>query len=273
MPTKPDYPELAAALQGWRYRPECDCLQDKVIVVTGAGGGIGRAAAKTFACYGANVVLLGRTRSKLEAVFDWIEAQTNTRPVIVACDLGALDDSSADALHDAIAEGYGHLDGLLHNASTLGPKLPVANYPSREWQRVMQVNVFAPFLLTRTLIPLLNAAPAASVIMTSSTVGRKGRAYWGAYAVSKRALEGLMEVLADEHEHAGVVRINSVNPGATRTAMRAAAYPAERPETVPSPEAKMDILVYLMADASKAVSGQALDAREWNPRDGGKPTV
>jgi NAD(P)-dependent dehydrogenase (short-subunit alcohol dehydrogenase family) len=265
MPTSPDYPELAAAAQTWRYRPEPECLRDKVIVVTGAGDGIGRAAAKTFACYGANVVLLGRTRSKLEAVFDWIEAQTNTRPVIVPCDLRALDDGSADALHDAIAEGYGHLDGLLHNASALGPKVPIALYPSSEWQQVMQVNVFAPFLLTRTLLPLLNAAPAASVIMTSSTVGRVGRAYWGAYAVSKHALEGLMEVLADEHENAGIVRINSVNPGATRTAMRAAAYPAENPETVPTPEAKMDILLYLMADASRAVTGQALDAREWTP--------
>jgi NAD(P)-dependent dehydrogenase (short-subunit alcohol dehydrogenase family) len=265
MPTNPDYPELAAATPTWRYQPEADCLQGKVIVVTGAGDGIGRAAARTFASYGANVVLLGRTRSKLEAVFDWIEERTSTRPVIVPCDLRALDDSSADALHDAVADTYGHLDGLLHNASALGPKVPVALYPSSEWQQVMQVNAFAPFLLTRTLMPLLNAATAASVVMTSSTVGRKGRAYWGAYAVSKHALEGLMEVLADEHEHAGIVRINSVNPGATRTAMRAAAYPAEDPTTVPSPEEKMDIFLYLMADASKGVTGQALDARDWAP--------
>jgi NAD(P)-dependent dehydrogenase (short-subunit alcohol dehydrogenase family) len=267
MPTNPDYPELATARQTWRYRPDADCLHDKVIVVTGAGDGLGRAAARTFASYGAHVVLLGRTRAKLESVFDWIESQTSTRPVIVPCDLRALDDSSADALHDAIADNYGHLDGLLHNASVLGPKVPVANYPSSEWQQVLQVNAFAPFLLTRTLMPLLNAAPAASVVMTSSTVGRKGRAYWGAYAVSKHALEGLMEVLADEHEHAGVVRVNSVNPGATRTAMRAAAYPAEDPTTVPTPEARMEIFVYLMADASTGVTGQALDARQWTPPD------
>ncbi|MDH3643155.1 MAG: YciK family oxidoreductase, partial [Gammaproteobacteria bacterium] len=220
----------------------------------------------TFACYGANVVLLGRTRSKLEAVFDWIEDKTSTRPVIVPCDLRALDDASADALRDSIADGYGRLDGLLHNASALGPKVPIALYPTSQWQEVMQVNVSAPFLLTRTLLPLMNAAPAASVVMTSSTVGRTGRAYWGAYAVSKHALEGLMEVLADEHEHAGIVRINSVNPGATRTAMRAAAYPAEDPLTVPIPEAKMDILLYLMADASAGMTGQALDAREWSPQ-------
>jgi NAD(P)-dependent dehydrogenase (short-subunit alcohol dehydrogenase family) len=265
MPTNPDYPELAAAQQTWRYQPAPNCLQDKVIVVTGAGDGIGRAAAKTYACYGANVVLLGRTRSKLEAVFDWIEDQTSTRPVIVPCDLAALDDTSAESLHDAIFESYGHLDGLLHNASILGPKVPIALYPTTQWQQVMQVNVFAPFLLTRTLLPLLNAATAASVVMTSSTVGRQGRAYWGAYAVSKHALEGLMEVLADEHEHAGIIRVNSVNPGATRTAMRAAAYPAEDPATIPSPEARLDILTYLMDDVSKGISGLALDAREWTP--------
>ena len=273
MPKKPDYPELAAAVECWRYRPETDALHDKVIVVTGAGDGIGRAAAKTFACYGANVVLLGRTRSKLEAVFDWIEEQTNTRAVIVPCDLEALDDDSADALHDSIAETYGHLDGLLHNASALGPKLPIANFPSRQWRQVMQVNLFAPFLLTRTLIPLLNAAPSASVVLTSSTVGRQGRAYWGAYAVSKHGLEGLMQVLADEHEHAGIIRINTINPGATRTAMRAAAYPAENPATVPGAEEKLDIFVYLMANASIGVNGQALDAREWEPPGPEQPTA
>jgi NAD(P)-dependent dehydrogenase (short-subunit alcohol dehydrogenase family) len=267
MPTKPDYPELALAMPGWRFQPPANCLHDKVIVVTGAGDGIGRAAAKTFACYGAHVVLLGRTRSKLESVFDWIEAATETRPVIVPCDLRALDDASAGALLDAVTDTYGRLDGLLHNASALGPKVPIALYPSSEWQQVMQVNVFAPFVLTRTLLPLLNEAASASVVMVSSTVGRQGRAYWGAYAVSKHALEGLMEVLADEHEHAGVVRVNSVNPGATRTAMRAAAYPAEDPASLPSPEAKADILVYLMADASRGVTGQALDARDWQPQD------
>ena len=266
MPKNPDYPELGAAQHEWRYQPDPNCLQDKVILVTGAGDGIGHAAAKTFAFYGADVVLVGRTRSKLESVFDWITTETSTRPVIVPCDLHKLDDGSADALHDSIADGYGRLDGLLHNASALGPRVPIALYPSTQWQQVMQVNVFAPFLLTRTLLPLMNAATAASVVMTSSTVGRKGRAYWGAYAVSKHALEGLMEVLADEHEHAGVVRINSVNPGATRTAMRAAAYPAEDPATISRPEAKMDILVYLMADASIGITGRALDARQWSPR-------
>lgn len=263
MPANPDYPELDAGRAAWRYQPGPQCLADRVIVVTGAGDGIGKAAARTFACYGAHVVLVGRTRSKLEGVFDWIEGNTDTRPVIVPCDLEALDDTSAGALADAIAEEFGCLHGVLHNASLLGPRVPVANYDSREWQRVMQVNAHAPFLLSKALTGLLNASGDASVVFTSSSVGRKARAYWGAYAVSKFALEGLCQLLADEHEHTGRIRFNSLNPGATRTAMRAAAYPGENPAEVATAEQKMDVYLYLFEAASRQVNGQALDARVW----------
>ena len=259
------YPELAAARATWRYQPPARCLAGKNILITGAGSGIGAAAAKTYAGYGANVMLLGRTRSKLEAVFDWIEQNTATRPVIVPADLRALNDDSAAALQEAVANEYQTLHGLLHSASMLGPKVPISHYPSESWAEVMQVNAFAPFLLTRTLLPLMLGNPTpASVVLLSSTVGRQGRAYWGAYAVAKHALEGFMEVLADEHESAQPLRVNSVNPGATRTAMRAAAYPGEDPNDVPTPEEKMDLLLYLMEDASSAVTGQALDARSWS---------
>ena len=267
MPASPDYPELDAARSHWRYEPAADCLKDQVILVTGAGDGIGRAAARTFALYGANVILLGRTRSKLEAVFDWITERTDTEPVIVPCDLLALDDQSADALLEAVDQGFGRLDGLLHNASILGPKVPVAYYPSQEWQKVMHVNAYAPFLLTKALLPLLQQSANASVVMTSSSVGRKGRAYWGAYAVSKFALEGLCQVLADEHENVNRVRFNSLNPGGTRTAMRAAAYPAEKPGEVPSPETHMDVYVYLFERASAGLTGAQLDARAWTGPD------
>jgi NAD(P)-dependent dehydrogenase (short-subunit alcohol dehydrogenase family) len=265
MPASPDYPELLQARSEWRYSPDPECLRDRVILITGAGDGIGRSAAKTFACHGAHVILLGRTRSKLESVFDWIQDNTETRPVIVPCDLEALDDASAEALVDAIAGEFGRLDGLLHNASLLGPRVPLAHYDSRQWQRVMQVNVNAAFLLTRSLLGLLDLSGDASVVFTSSSVGRQGRAYWGAYAVSKFAIEGLTQVLADEHEHAGRIRFNSLNPGATRTRMRATAYPGENPAKVATPEQRMDIYVYLFEAASKLVNGAALDAREWEP--------
>jgi len=260
-----DYPELEASSAQWRYQPARDCLRDKIILVTGAGDGIGRTAAKTFASYGANVVLLGRTRSKLEAVFDWITAATATEPVIVPCDLGALATDNAAALANAIGESFGRLDGLLHNASLLGPKVGLAHYPMDDWQQVFQVNVHAVFLLTRELIPLLDASGCASVILTSSSVGRKARAYWGAYAASKFALEGLTQILADEHEHGGRIRFNSLNPGGTRTPMRQAAYPAENPLDVPAPEVHMDLYLHLMSDASRDESGKQFDARDWSP--------
>lgn len=263
MPGNSEYPELASARTQWRFQPALDCLQDKVILITGAGDGIGRTAAKTFACYGAHIVLLGRTRSKLDTAFDWICAETDTRPVIVPCDLLGLNDASAQALEQAIDESFGHLDGIVHNASMLGSKVPIGYYPTDQWQEVMQVNVSSVFLLTRTLLPLLEKSQAASVIMTSSTVGREGRAYWGAYSASKFALEGLTQVLADEHEQAGKIRFNSLNPGATRTAMRRAAYPAEDPAEVATAESRMDLYLFLMSQASSGITGKQFDARDW----------
>jgi NAD(P)-dependent dehydrogenase (short-subunit alcohol dehydrogenase family) len=263
MPKNPDFPELAAAQPQWRYRPRADLLAGRTIVVTGAGDGIGRAAARAYAAYGANVVLLGRTQAKLEAVFDEIVAATDTDPVIVPCDLEAAGLDAYEALADSVTQHYGRLDGLLHNAGLLGPRQPIEHYDAREWMRVMQVNVNAEFLLTRALLPLLQRAEDASIVFTSSGVGRQGRAYWGAYAVSKFAIEGLMQVLADELEDDGRVRVNSLNPGGTRTLMRAQAYPGEDPATLPAPEAHMDLYLYLIGPDSRGQTGTQFDARSW----------
>ena len=245
------------------YSPPTDLLADRCVLVTGAGDGIGRAASLAYARHGANVVLLGRTRAKLEAVFDQIVKETETRPTIVPADLQHLGEESASALAEGIERDYGRLDGILHNASLLGPRNPIEHYPATDWHAVMQVNVNAAFLLTRALLPLLNKSQDASIILTSSGVGRRGRAYWGAYAVSKFATEGLMEVLADECAHAGRVRVNSLNPGGTRTTMRAAAYPNEDPATLPTPESHMPLYLYLMGPDAKGVTGQRFDAASW----------
>ena len=261
------YAELAEAAQQWRYQPAPDALAGRNIVVTGAGDGIGAAAARTFASFGANVVLLGRSRQKLEAVFDWIEASTATQPVIVPCDLEHLNNDAVIALHDAISDAYGALHGLLHNASRLGPRVPIAHYPADEWLRVMQTNVNAPFLLTQGLFDLLDAADHSCVINTSSGVGQQGRAYWGAYAVSKFATEGFSQVLADETETAGRIHVYSLNPGGTRTHMRQAAYPNEDPQTLPTPEAHMDLYLYLMegpvSGKNLPPTGSHFNARDW----------
>lgn len=262
------YPDLINAADQWHFKPEPDLLAGRTLLITGAGDGIGAVLAKTCALYGANVVLLGRTRSKLESIFDWIEANTDTQPVIVPVDLVVLDESAVTALRDHIEETYGVLHGIVHNASLLGPKVPIAHYPYNDWQQVMQVNVNAAFLLTQGLYTLLDEADDACVSFVSSSVGRAGRAYWGAYAASKFALEGLSQILADETENAGKIRVYSVNPGATRTRMRSQAYPMEDPQTVITAEAHMGLFLHLLGGSAHGLAlppqGAQLTAAEWH---------
>jgi NAD(P)-dependent dehydrogenase (short-subunit alcohol dehydrogenase family) len=243
------------------YRPAPGLLQGKTILVTGAGDGIGRAAALAYAAHGASVILLGRNESKLERVYDEIEAAGGPKPALVALDLASATEDNVIHLASALAQEFPQLDGLLHNAGILGERRPIDSASYAAWLEVMQVNVNAPFLLTRYLLPLLQAAPTASIVFTSSGVGRTGRAYWGAYAVSKFAIEGFMQVLASELENTSRVRVNSLNPGATNTAMRRAAYPGERPTDNPAPEDIMATYLFLMGEDSLGVTGQAFSAR------------
>lgn len=235
-------------------------LKAKKILVTGAGAGIGRAAALCFAKHGATVIILGRTTSKLETLYDEITGAGYPEPIIHPMDLQHANEDDYRELGDTILEQFGCLDGLLHNAAVLGPRAPIQFYPHEAWMKLMQINVNAAYALSRALIPALQAAPAASVVFTSSSVGRKGRAYWGAYSVSKFAVEGLMQVLADELRQTSKVRVNSIDPGATRTNMRKDAYPAENPESLPTPEDKLPLYLYLMGDDSIGVTGEALKA-------------
>ncbi|WP_092015092.1 YciK family oxidoreductase [Marinobacter daqiaonensis] len=245
------------------YQAPEDLLKDHIILVTGAGAGIGRAAAKAFAAHGATVILLGRTISKLEAVYDEIEAAGHPKPAIVPMNLEGAAVKDYEEMAMTIEDNFGRLDGLLHNASILGARSPIELYNPETWNKVMQVNATAPFLLTRATIPLLRQSGDASVIFTSSGVGRKAKAYWGAYAVSKFAIEGLSQMLADElDDERHNIRVNSLNPGATRTNMRAHAYPAENPMGNPAPEELMPSYLYLMGRDSRGVTGQQLNAQE-----------
>ncbi|QSP94292.1 YciK family oxidoreductase [Marinobacter salinisoli] len=244
------------------YQAPADLLQDRIVMVTGAGSGIGRAAALAYAAHGATVILMGRTVSKLEAVYDEIEAAGHPQPAIVPMNFDGAAVKEYEELAMTIEENFGRLDGILHNAAILGDRSPIDLYDPETWNQVMHVNATAPFLLSRAMIPLLRQSTDASVIFTSSGVGRKGRAYWGAYAISKFAIEGLTQVLADElDDERHNVRVNSLNPGATRTNMRAHAYPAENPQQNPAPEELMPIYLYLMGKDSKGVNGQQLDAQ------------
>lgn len=242
------------------YEPAPDLLKNRIVLVTGAGDGIGRTAALTFARHGATVILLGRTVEKLEQVYDDIVAASGPEPGIVPMDLEKAGQAEINELVQALIENYGRLDGLLHNASILGERVPFDHYSIEQWQRVMQVNCTAVFMLTRLLMPLLRESDDARVLFTSSSVGETPRAYWGAYAVSKYAMEGFAKLMADELENTSTIRVNILNPGGTRTAMRAKAYPAEDPNTLKTPDALMPLYLYLMGPDSREEHGRTFRA-------------
>jgi len=252
---------LMSELLHINFQAEPNALDGKIIAVTGAGDGIGAVAAKTFAAHGATVILLGRTTAKLEKVYDEIEAAGDPQAAIFPINLEGAAEKDYNDLADAINNEFGKLDGLLHNAAQLGPHTPLSNYDIDTWLRLMQVNVTAGYMMTKAVLPLLESAPNASLVFTSSSVGRKGKAYWGAYSVTKAAVENMMQIFSDEFDGVNTIRCNSLNPGATRTQMRAAAYPAENPATVKTPEELMASYLYLMSDASIGISGQQLDAQ------------
>jgi NAD(P)-dependent dehydrogenase (short-subunit alcohol dehydrogenase family) len=243
------------------YTARPDLLKDRIILVSGAGRGIGAAAAKTYAAHGATLLLLGKHEDNLARTYDAIEQAGHPQPVVIPFDLELALAPQYEELAAMLESTFGKLDGLLHNASIIGPRTPLEQLSGEHFARVMQVNVNAAFMLTRALLPLLKHSSDASVVFTSSSVGRKGRAYWGAYAVSKFATEGLMQVLADEIDTVSSIRANSINPGATRTDMRAQAYPGENPHNNPLPEAIMPLYLYLMGPDSQGVNGQAFDAQ------------
>jgi NAD(P)-dependent dehydrogenase (short-subunit alcohol dehydrogenase family) len=237
-------------------------LRDRVIAVTGAGDGIGRALALAAGRLGAQVVLIGRTVRRLEAVHAEIAAMAGAGEASIApLDLEQALAGDYDRLAGAVMERYGRLDGLVHNAAVLGTVAPIEHTQMLSWCRVLHVNLTAAFALTQVLLPALRASADASVIFTSSGVGRRGRANWGAYAVSKFGVEGLSQVLADELAGNSSVRVNALNPGPTRTRMRRQAFPGEDPASLPEPAAILGPYLWLLGPESRGVTGQSLDCQ------------
>jgi NAD(P)-dependent dehydrogenase (short-subunit alcohol dehydrogenase family) len=235
------------------------------VLVTGAGSGIGRAVALDLARAGAEVILLGRTVRKLEGVHAEIAQLSKGGDVpeasIVPLDLERALAADYEAVAAAIRQRYGRLDGLLHNAALLGTLTPIDQYEVPTFMRVMHVNVTAAFVLTQHLLPLLRQSPDAAVLFTSSGVGKRGRAYWGAYSISKFAVEGLTQVLADETSGNSAIRVNIIDPGKVRTAMRRQAYPSEAPESLPAPESLTGSYLALLGPASRGVTGRRFEAQ------------
>lgn len=237
-----------------QYIPATAELTGRVIAITGASDGIGHAVALACAQHQASVILIGRNVKKLEAVHAAIEGSGGDA-TIALLDLEKALARDYDELAGAVLTRYGRLDGLVHSAGILGTLTPIEHYDVPTWCRVMHVNVTAAFALTQVLVPALKRSSDASVIFTSSGVGRRGRAYWGAYAVSKFALEGLTQVLAAELEGISHVRVNALNPGPARTAMRRQAYPAEDPDQLPLPQALTGPYIALLGPGSQGVTG------------------
>ena len=252
---------MSTAFDPRTHIPAAAELAGRVIAITGAGDGIGRAVALACARHQATVILSGRNERKLEAVHAEITASGAPEASIAVLDLERALAADYDRVADAVLERYGRLDGLLHNAALLGTLSPIEHYDVPTWCRVLHVNVTAAFALTQVLLPALKKSADASVVFTSSTVGRQGRAYWGAYAVSKFAVEGLSQVLSAELEGTSRVRVNTLNPGRARTAMRRQAYPAEDIQTLPLPAALTAAYIALLGPASRGVSGGSFDAQ------------
>jgi NAD(P)-dependent dehydrogenase (short-subunit alcohol dehydrogenase family) len=242
------------------YTPQKRFLDNKTILVTGAGDGIGKQAALHYGKYGATVILLGKTVEKLESVYDQIISNGGTEPAIVPLDLKGATAKHYRDMASTINDQFGCLDGLLHNASVLGHLGPFAQISEQDWQNVFQVNVTSQFLMTQALLPNLKKASHASVIFTTSSVGLKGRAYWGPYSISKFATQGMMQILADEYDNS-TIRFNCINPGGTKTAMRAKAFPAENADHLKTPKQIMSLYLYLMNNEVSTENGLTFDAQ------------
>lgn len=243
------------------FTPESGLLTDRVILVTGATSGLGRALAIECARAGATVILSGRNPAKLERIYDEIEALSGPQPAIAVLDLATANAADYDALAKTIGSEFGKLDGLVHAAGLLGDRTPLEQYDVPTWCKVLHVNLTAPFILTQVLLPELRKSSDASVIFVSSGVVHNSRPFWGAYAVAKTGLESVRSMLSQELEGEPNIRVNSVNPGRMRTPMRAAAYPAENPNSLPTAASVTGSFLYLLSSHGRGIDGEYFNAQ------------
>jgi NAD(P)-dependent dehydrogenase (short-subunit alcohol dehydrogenase family) len=235
-------------------------LKHHVILITGAGGGLGSTAALTLAKNGAHVILLDNNIAKLEAVYDAILAENAPEPIIYPFDLAGANENEYQELANKIDEEYGSLQGLLHSAVEFKAFTPLSQLGTKDWGHTLNVNLNAAFLLTRMLLPVLEKSQHASIVFTSDSSARKARAYFGAYGVSKIALEGLAKILAEELEAANKIRVNTLIPGAVDSPLRKRAYPAEEKAKLPTMTSLAPAYLYLFGSQSIGVTGQAIEA-------------
>jgi len=241
------------------YTPNLDLLAGRVILVTGAGQGLGRAVALACARHGATVALLGRKQEKLEATYDAITEAGGADPAMIPLDLNDAGTAEMDALYQLVRKDLKRLDGIAHCAVNFVPLGPLANQTLEQWMQLLKVNLAAPFALTRACLPLLSAAPDGSVIFTGETHGARPAAYWGGFAVSKSGLSTLATIWADELEHVGKPRINVLIPGAIATPQRARSHPGEDPRQLRTADSAARAFLWLLGPDGAGCSGKTLE--------------
>ena len=243
------------------YKLSKNVLKGKTILITGAGDGIGRSVAINYASQGATVILLGKTKTKLEKVYDEIEKHGYPTPSISLMNLLVANAKDYQELIDNLLTEFNQLDGLLLNAAILGDRTPIEQYDVQKWVETIHINLTSQFILVKTLLPALKKSVDASVVFTTSGVGKIGKAFWGAYSVSKFGVEGLCQILSEEFDNDNSIRFNTINPGPVRTKMRKAAYPLENPDNLLTPEEIMEKYLWLMTEDSKNITGESIDCQ------------
>lgn len=244
------------------YAPAADALKDRVILITGAAGGLGRASALACARAGATVLLAGRKRRALERVYDEVAALPDApAPIIQLIDLLGAAPADYESLAEMIGNELGRLDGIVHAAARFDGLTPVAMHKPKEWVEALHVNVTAPFLLMQACMPLLQERADSAVVFVLDDRERMGRAHWGAYGTAKAALEGFASILHEETEGSSL-RVHALLPAPMRTPLRRMAWFGEDAEAVATPEAAAEAVVYLLSPDAKETRGGVLDLRE-----------
>ncbi len=238
-------------------------LQNRVILITGAAGCLGSVAAKACALQGATIILLDKTIPGLERVYDAIVASGAPEPAIYPLDLAGANEQHYQELAAVIEQQFGVLHGLLHNAALFGALSPLVYCSGSDWSRIIDTNLNAPFLLTRALLPMMEQAEDASIVFTSDSAARAGRAYWSAYGVSKIAVEGLAHILADELEATGKVRVNTLVPGVVDSPMRSLAFPGESPARRKTPASLEALYLFLLGPESRERTGEVFETEQF----------
>jgi short-subunit dehydrogenase len=231
-----------------------DHLKDKNILITGASKGIGRSLAVNLSKHKANVILLARNEDLLDSLYDEIKEKYNTNPMIIGCDLSQFEEDKAQEIANVVSKNYKCLDALINNASILKKMSSVNDYDLKSWKKVLNVNLTSAFLLSKYLMPLMMDSKLPRIIFTSSGVANKGKAYWGAYSVSKAGIKNLSEILNDELNSLTNFKVFNFNPKETRTEMRALAYPAENPSSVKAPDELINYYLWMLSERSTSSS-------------------